>query len=68
MMSEREKAPSIGLRKTLGIFYNGINSVKWPIAPRPEGSVLEPSGNGGLRTRVNSFTMSVPSGNFPVFL
>src|SRR5207302_9525675 len=36
--------------------------------PRPEGSVLEPSGNVGLRTRVNSFTMNVPFGNFPVSL
>src|SRR5262249_21813875 len=35
--------------------------------PRPDGSVREPSGKVGLRTRVNSFTMRVPSGNEPVF-
>src|SRR5215831_3923443 len=35
--------------------------------PRPDGSVREPSGNVGSRTRVNSFTMTVPSGNSPVF-
>src|SRR5215475_3812224 len=35
--------------------------------PRPDGSAREPSGNFGSRTRVNSFTIIVPSGKEPVF-
>src|SRR5215475_2378086 len=35
--------------------------------PRPDGSVRDPSGKVGLRTRVNSLTMTVPSGNSPFF-
>src|SRR6516162_1401132 len=35
--------------------------------PRPDGSVREPSGKVGFRTRVNSFTKTVPSGKEPVF-
>src|SRR5919106_7096550 len=35
--------------------------------PRPDGSVRDPSGKLGLRTRVNSFTITVPSGKEPVF-
>ena len=33
----------------------------------PDGSFREPSGNVGFRTRVNSLTMTVPSGKDPVF-
>ena len=32
-----EKAPSVGLRKTLGIFHGGIKAVKWPIEETPPG-------------------------------
>src|SRR5215471_662228 len=34
--------------------------------PLPDGSVREPSGKVGLRTRVNSLTRTVPSGKEPV--
>src|SRR6478752_4293268 len=35
--------------------------------PRPEGSSRDAPGNVGETTRVNSFTMTVPSGKLPVF-
>src|SRR5260370_33927810 len=35
--------------------------------PRPDGSVREPSGKVGLRTRASSLTITVPSGKEPVF-
>ena len=47
MMSESEKAPSIGLRKALGIFHGGINAVKWPIEETPPGGFC----SGAIRKR-----------------
>ena len=47
MMSESEKAPSVGLRKTPGIFHGGINAVKWPIEETPPGRFC----SGAVRER-----------------
>jgi hypothetical protein len=47
MMSESEKAPSVGLRKTPGIFHGGIDAVKWPIEETPPGRFC----SGAVRKR-----------------
>lgn len=58
--------PPMALYCTLSFTLRSIPLYSPLKYPRPDGSVREPSGKVGLRIRVSSLTMTVPSGNSPV--
>ena len=68
MVPKGEEAPAIGLGKALTVFHRHVDAVVLALEESTSGWFLTRAiGKSGLRTRVSSFTMTVPSGNSPVF-
>src|SRR6266404_8160012 len=68
MMPESEETPLVGLSKPLTVFHCYIDSVVLAIEKPASGWFrARPVWKCRFRTRVNSFTKTVPSGKEPVF-